>query len=170
MMCLALQLWKMKDVCFEESTAVCPGWEIWYQPFFNPLVLEQSILYNRGDKEPSEKKEEKRRAEQGDTTEVHRNPVVEYRSAEPNQNEYSRDRGSSGIETETVPTNYRTLPSDPREAERVSKIASSSLTVQRPSHKIIMATCMWHEAPHEMEQWISSLGRIVKNVMFSASR
>eukprot|EP01138_Halocafeteria_seosinensis_P008396 gb/GECG01008580.1/.p1 GENE.gb/GECG01008580.1/~~gb/GECG01008580.1/.p1 ORF type:complete len:138 (+),score=15.76 gb/GECG01008580.1/:1-414(+) len=45
-----------------------------------------------------------------------------------------------------------------------------TLTAKRKQQHIVLATCMWHESPKEMLQWVSSLSNVVANVMETAKR
>eukprot|EP01138_Halocafeteria_seosinensis_P016394 gb/GECG01016725.1/.p1 GENE.gb/GECG01016725.1/~~gb/GECG01016725.1/.p1 ORF type:complete len:1284 (+),score=155.99 gb/GECG01016725.1/:1-3852(+) len=131
-------LWATGNIVYEESTALIPEYCRWYQPFFNTLVLEQSLLYTRGDK-PKGYREAK-------IVDLESNPG----SGPPDR------KGSSTSQEEELET---------QALEKITESQNTStLTAKRPEHHVVLATCMWHEEPHEMEQWIKSLGEIVRDV------
>lgn len=123
---------------------------MWYQPFFNTLVLEQSLMYNRGQKESFDDV----RDAGNDTHTDEELPSTDYHIYEGS--DISSIESDGDIHVDSL-------------INEISKLMEApSLTMRRTPHRVVLATCMWHEESFEMEQWIESLKEVQDKLIESA--
>eukprot|EP01138_Halocafeteria_seosinensis_P013206 gb/GECG01013488.1/.p1 GENE.gb/GECG01013488.1/~~gb/GECG01013488.1/.p1 ORF type:complete len:1984 (+),score=177.40 gb/GECG01013488.1/:1-5952(+) len=161
------QFWSCRHLWYEMDTSLSYESSVWYLPFFNVTVLDQYLLLNRGEKAPHWRKTTKR---QPKPIENDARPQ-EGADVEGDQDTVVSDGDQSMV---TSAADVSVAQSADETQDLILKMSQEldspapMLTEKRQQHHIVLATCMWHEDPKEMRQWVSSLGHVVHNVVETA--